>query len=347
MNINDLNKIGWDVGGAHLKAVLVNPDGRVLNALQIACPLWQGMDQLRLAVDLALAGFGDQANCHAVTMTGELADIFENRREGVSRISACMLEKLGKHTQFYAGVAGLVAGEALEDCHEQIASANWHASASFLAKEVGAGLLIDIGSTTADLILLSDGVPVNRGFSDAERMRQNELVYTGVVRTPLMALAHTVDLNGFDYRIAAEHFATTADIYRITDELLEANDMAATADGAEKSVAASMRRLARMVGHDKEDASDASWFALAQMFKMQQLKHLESAVSSLLSRGQLDASAPIIAAGAGTFLVQELARRFHRTCVPIDSLINAENEDIRRRAGVCFPAYAVARLLTQ
>ena len=37
--------LGFDVGGAHLKAARVE-DGRVIGAIKIACPLWQGLDQL-------------------------------------------------------------------------------------------------------------------------------------------------------------------------------------------------------------------------------------------------------------------------------------------------------------
>jgi len=35
--------IGWDVGGAHLKAVLINAQGQVLHAKQVYCPLWRGL----------------------------------------------------------------------------------------------------------------------------------------------------------------------------------------------------------------------------------------------------------------------------------------------------------------
>lgn len=345
MILKEFNIIGWDVGGAHLKAVLIDDAGKVLNAVQIPCPLWQGLDKLHAALDQALNVLGHQPSCHAVTMTGELADIFMNRCDGVSRICELMYEKLGSETLFYAGQHGLITLSGINGLHSQVASANWHASACFVAGKLGQGLFIDIGSTTADLILLSDRMPVNRGFSDAERMREDELVYTGIVRTPLMALTQTIEFNGHEYRIAAEHFATTADIYRITGELMEADDMASTADGAEKSVEASMRRLARMLGHDKEDMDDESWGVLAQSFKARQLQQLEIAVSRLLQRGQLDAKAPLIAAGAGGFLVEELAQRLHRDCVRIDSLIVADSDEIRRRAGICFPAYSVACLM--
>ncbi|CAG0970304.1 (4-(4-[2-(gamma-L-glutamylamino)ethyl]phenoxymethyl)furan-2-yl)methanamine synthase [Methylophilaceae bacterium] len=346
MSSNKLNVIGWDVGGAHLKAVLIDAEDRVLDAVQLACPLWQGIDKLDAALGQVLALFGDAAADHAVTMTGELADIFINRRDGVEKISRHLHDRLGGRARFYAAGDGFVEFSRVPGLHSRIASANWHASASYAARKLGQGLFIDIGSTTTDIVILSGGVPGNRGFSDAERMRADELVYTGVVRTPLMALAHAVAFNGHVYRVAAEHFATTADIYRITGELMETEDMSATADGAEKSRSASMRRLARMLGHDREDAMDASWLELANTFKAQQLRHLESAISALLARGQLDAQAPMIAAGAGSFLAEELARRFNRDLIRVEDLVSADSEEARHWAGVCFPAYAVACMMS-
>src|SRR5689334_5097064 len=69
--------LGFDVGGAHLKAARVE-GGRVVAAAEIACPLWQGVERLDDAVAQAIAHVGT-APVSAVTMTGELCDIFSSR----------------------------------------------------------------------------------------------------------------------------------------------------------------------------------------------------------------------------------------------------------------------------
>lgn len=347
MNISNKYTSGWDVGGAHLKVVMVDADRRVVQVVQLPCPLWQGMAQLSQAVDQALLALNQPAAAHAVTMTGELADVFSGRRQGVNEISRLMAAKLGAGTCFYAAADGFVGLPQVDDCHRQIASANWHASVSLLASRLPQGLFVDIGSTTSDLIPFSEGHALNRGFTDAERMRNDELVYTGVVRTPLMALAPAIMFRGEAYHVAAELFATTADIYRITGDLMETEDMAATADGSEKSLQGSMRRLARMLGHDDEDAGDGDWMALAQAFKTVQLQQLRRAVERLLARGRLSMDAPLVAAGAGRFLAHALADELQRDCLEAEQLIDAETPELRRWAGVCFPAYAVATLLPQ
>ncbi len=289
-------------------------------------------------------------------MTGELADIFTSRPDGVNQIATCILKKLGtvhdegleqkqQNVLFYAGDMGFVSYEQIMEYSDKIASANWHLSACYAANNLSSGLLIDIGSTTTDLIPLAAGEPQNLGVTDAERMRHGELVYTGVVRTPLMALAQTIGFGAHQYWVAAEHFATTADVYRLTGELSITDDMATTADGAEKSEEATMRRLARMVGHDVEDADAASWLGLAHSFKQSQLGLLEQAISTLLSRGVISDTAPFVGAGCGVFLVKTLAYQFGHPFLQIDNLINANNEENKRLAGVYLPAYCAAKLM--
>lgn len=336
--------LGWDVGGAHIKAVLVDADGCVLAAIQAPCPLWRGLDELHKAMDVVLAKLNHVPDEHVVTMTGELADIFANRTEGVMQIAGVMTERLGATTRFYAGLAGMVAGNQITQYAAAIASANWLASASFVATKVKQALFIDIGSTTADLVVLSDGKPQNRGYSDAERMQFEELVYTGVVRTPLMALGNRVPFVGEWQGIAAEHFATTADVYRLTGDLNEAEDMGETADGAGKTLDESARRLARMIGRDVRDAPTASWIGLAKAFKQMQLNTLNTAVTRVLSHGLIDEKAPVIGAGAGSFLARELAQQLGREYLDVETLIVADTKQAGRWASVCLPAYAVAYL---
>ena len=336
--------LGWDIGGAHLKAALVDADGTALQVIQVPCALWRGLDQLEKAIDVVSAKLDHMPDQHAVTMTGELADVFIDRNEGVARISALMIEHCGSEMRFYAGQSGLVSAREVSLYAAEIASANWLASATYMAMQVNQGLLVDIGSTTADFILLGDGKPQIRGYSDAERMQFEELVYSGVVRTPLMALANRVPFAGEWHTLAAEHFATTADVYRLTGDLNEAEDMAETADGTGKTPEESARRLARMIGRDLHDAPISAWIGLAYAFKQIQLNTLKNAAMRNFSRHLVDYRAPIIVAGAGDFLVRDMARQLKRKYLEASHMISAHNDETRSWAGVCLPAYAVAYL---
>ena len=341
MSKND-TVLGWDVGGAHLKAALVDAKGNALEVIQLPCPLWRGLDQLNSAIDFALAKIDHTPCQHVVTMTGELADIFADRSTGVMQIADAMTHQLKQQPIFYAGSVGLIGMQQVSQHTAEIASANWLASAAFVAEHVSNGLFIDIGSTTSDLLLIVDGQPQNRGFTDGERMQYEELVYTGVLRTSLMSLADRVPFAGEWQTLAAEYFATTADVYRLTGELQASEDMTETADGAGKTPHDSARRIARMIGRDLSDAAMPAWVELAQSFKQIQLQKLKNAAMRSFSRSFLTPEVPIIGAGAGSFLVHELARQLNRQYLDVHTLIKAHSGELKNSAAICLPAYAVA-----
>src|SRR5215468_5667407 len=180
--------IGWDVGGAHLKAARAE-NGRIVDAIQLASPLRLGLERLAQAFAEAKARMG-VAELHAVTMTGELADTFSSRAEGVEKLSTLAVRELAPvEVALYAGRAGFIAPRDAPRHVEDIASANWFASAALAARVQRTALLVDIGSTTTDLVPVVDGAVASRGYTDAERLAAGELVYTGLVRSFVMAVA--------------------------------------------------------------------------------------------------------------------------------------------------------------
>ena len=338
--------MGWDIGGAHLKAVLLDTDGKLLNVLQLPCPLWRGLHELDSAIQNMLKAFRIEAYDaiinlnHAVTMTGELVDLFANRHEGVMAISSLSEKLLGKGTLFYAANQDFVRFEDVKRFTNNIASANWHASASALAMHVKGALLIDIGSTTADIIPIEDGAVAIEALSDAARLQNDTLVYTGVVRTPIMALAQKLPFEGVETNIAAEYFATMADVYRLTGDLDAAADMADTADGKGKTDLESARRLARMIGHDVEKYPLDVWKSLANTCKTLQMKQIKTALLKHWKPNML-----IIGAGAGSFLVKTLAHDLKHTYQPISMALSAPIDLSKQHdLEVCLPAYAAALL---
>jgi probable H4MPT-linked C1 transfer pathway protein len=214
--------IGWDIGGAHLKMVVLDESGAVLQVLQLPCSLWKGLNHLESAIYDALQAFKivPSRACHTITMTGELVDLFANRHAGVVEIANLATKLLGNDTLFYATNVGFVRLERVSELSASIASANWHASASALAMHLQDALLIDIGSTTTDIIAISNSKVKSENLTDALRMADDSLVYTGVVRTPVMALAQKLVFEGAETNVAAEYFATMADVYCLTGELL-------------------------------------------------------------------------------------------------------------------------------
>jgi (4-(4-[2-(gamma-L-glutamylamino)ethyl]phenoxymethyl)furan-2-yl)methanamine synthase len=334
--------VGWDIGGAHLKAARVE-NGRITAAIQVAAPLRLGLERLAHAFAEAKALIG-QADCQAVTMTGELADTFSSRAEGVARLTAAAVRELAQsRVMIYAGRAGFVAPADAAKHVTDIASANWFASASVVSRAIGSSLFMDMGSTTTDIVPIVNGAVAARGYTDAERLANGELVYTGLVRSFLMATANRVPFAGGWTGLIHENFASMADVHRILGSLPDGADQMESADSRAKTVAASQARLARMVGRDVDDADASAWTALAQQFAEAQIRAITDGGMLVLSEGQLPANAPIVAAGIGAGLLQEVARRLSRDCIEFEALINI-TPGVRTKVSSVAPAAAVAIL---
>jgi (4-(4-[2-(gamma-L-glutamylamino)ethyl]phenoxymethyl)furan-2-yl)methanamine synthase len=335
--------IGWDVGGAHLKGARIGGDGKVLQVVQLPCPLWQGLSHLEQAIDRATTVLGT-APLHAVTMTGEMVDLFPDRSAGVRQLIETLRRRIpASRLAFYAGATGMLGEPETAGKEELLASANWRASAELVAMRLHAALLVDIGSTTTDLIPVAGGRVIARGVDDTSRMIAGELVYRGIVRTPLMALAHRAPYQGDWVPLMAEWFATTADVYRLTGELPDDADLHPAADGGEKSIAGSARRLARMIGRDSQQAPIDVWRELARWFARVQLAQIEEACDQVLGREGFPRDAPFVVAGAGRMIIEPVARRNGRRLIDFAELFECE-ESLRGRASDCAAAVAVALL---
>jgi (4-(4-[2-(gamma-L-glutamylamino)ethyl]phenoxymethyl)furan-2-yl)methanamine synthase len=335
--------IGWDLGGAHVKAARLDASGTIDRVLQVPCPVWQGLEHLDRAMARVLTALGT-APLHAVTMTGEMADLFSNRTEGVTRLVTALRERLpGAGVRCYAGARGFVDAAEAAQTAPQIASANWLASATVVAAQLPEALFVDVGSTTTDLVVVRDGRVLSSAGDDPQRLLAGELLYTGVVRTPVMALAARVPFDGEWVPLVAEQFATAADVHRLTGRLPDGADQHPAADGGAKSVAGSARRLARMIGRDVESAPLPVWERLAAWLGRAQARSIEDAWDRLSSREQLADGAAVAVAGVGRFIAAALARSRGRPVVEFGSLLPVQEKE-RDRATDSAPAVAVAWL---
>ncbi len=339
--------IGWDIGGAHVKAALLDGRGEVVDISLRPCPLWKGLEYLRQAVTSVLQQFRHDARCHAITMTGELVDLFENREQGVKSIIEEMRRCLGNEAvSVYAGRQGFLAAStplSAQNCLD-IASMNWLASATLAAQRVGDGLFVDIGSTTTDILLFTDGQVEALGLTDYQRLVSAELVYTGIVRTAVMAVATEALFNGRRMGLMAEYFATMADVYRLTGELHEAHDQSDTADGGPKTALASARRLSRMTGYDFNEAEWPLWLDFAAYLKARQKAQIAAACKKQLRRAPVTDRFCFVGAGIGRFLVEQIAQANGFPYLDFNDLIGGNARHGPVEGADCAAAVAVARL---
>ncbi len=226
-----------------------------------------------------------------------------------------------------------------------VASTNFLATAALVARHHADALLIDMGSTTTDIIAIRNGSPDIVGLTDADRLATLELVYTGLTRTAVMGVATSAEFQGRRQGLCREYLATMADVRRILGELPDGVDQHATADGRGKSVPESIGRFARMFGRDAADGSEGDWRAAAAAIAEAQVQSITEGCEAVIRRAGLPIQAPIIVAGIGAGVVAtSIASRANRAAVFFGDLAGAD-DSTRAAATRCAPAVAVALLV--
>ena len=334
--------LAFDIGGANLKAAHgAGP------ALSRPFELWKRPGDLAVALG-EVAALLPPADAWAVTMTAELCDCFATKADGVRAILAATAQAAGPRAVRVWGTDGSFHDPAAVLAHPRLAAAsNWLALATVIARgEFGpAGLLIDVGSTTADLIPWRDGavaIPLDRR-TDLARLQAGALVYAGGRRTPLCALGPTLDYRGTPTPLMAELFATTADVY-LTLGHLPADDFdCATGDGQPLTLDAARDRLARMVGLDRDDFTPDDAVALARSADATLLDRLEGAAGRMLADSLGGWPSSVVISGTGEFLARRLADRLAAPGGSVASL--AESWGAEASSAAC--AHALIRLLAE
>lgn len=340
---------GLDVGGAHLKVALVE-NGVPIAARQFACPLWRGLDHLDAALREARE-LTNRASATAVTMTGELSDLFESREQGVATLVDRITREYGTGTRFWMGHKLFGDAGTAKANYPDVSSTNFLATATLAGRRLRAAgnspnaLLIDIGSTTTDIISIIGAAPAPRGLTDPDRLVSGELVYTGLTRTAVMAVATRAPFNGTWQGLAREYLATMADVRRILGTLPDGLDAHDTADGRGKSQAESLARFARMFCREAADAELSSWHQAASYVAELQLRSIHDGCAQVLSGiGPSDRPQSVVVAGLDTSAGTEVARRLHLPSRTFSELAGAP-EPIRAAIDCNAPAAAVALLL--
>ena len=336
---------GWDVGGAYLKVAKATGTRQISQVAQVPCKLWQGLDELHASIDLIQEQFKFLHTMLAITMTGELVDHFSSRTEGICRIAETFGQRFSdREIVYFAGANGLVRAHELDSLSAQVASANWLASGDFIATKLKDALVIDIGSTTTDIISIRDHRVVNEGYTDSERLHARELVYCGVVRTPVFALCSAAQVGDRLIPPMNEYFANSADLYRLTGELPAYADTYGTPDGGGKDVISSAIRLARIFGCDATMEQLDAWRAVAAYVREQQVQVILDACRKQILRAGLSLDAPVAGAGVGRFLVRVMSQRLNRRYVDAADLFEHKYVKDGVSVGDCFPAASLACL---
>ena len=330
--------LGWDIGGVNTKVAHV-ADAQVLAARAAPYELQRDPAALapllgRLARDL---GAGP-AVAHAVTMTAELSQLFRTKREGVCFVLDAVAAAFPDACVRVWGVDARwrTPAEARRE-PLAVAAANWAATAHVVGRSCSDCLLVDVGSTTTDIIPIRNGAPVACGHTDVERLRQGELVYTGALRTPVEAIAVTVPLRGQPTGTSAEGFALAGDVHVWRGELAPGDYSVPTPDGRPTSREFAGERLARVVCADREMVDETDITVTADSLWDAQVRRIAAGLERV--RARQPGLARAVVTGLGEFLAAAAAQRIglHVTHLS-DSLGAAARHAPAAAVALLFPA---------
>jgi len=247
--------LGIDIGGANLK--YATESGR---SLERSFPMWTRFNELGEQIARDVASLGD-CDTIAVTMTGELADCFLNRSAGVKYIVDQVMTGLPhvapERIRFYGTDGRFHDAASAKTAWQRIAASNWHALAQCVANRVAPdALLIDIGSTTTDIIAIAGSRIVTESTTDFQRLRDQSLVYIGCRRTPVCVLVTHLRFRGENILVMNEVFATIDDARLMLGLQDEDVHDCETADSHPRDRHHARSRIARMIGLDHDQISE-------------------------------------------------------------------------------------------
>jgi probable H4MPT-linked C1 transfer pathway protein len=328
--------IGWDIGGVHVKAARVAA-GRVTRSALRAFSIERNLEALPAALRAVAGDLGaEPGDRHAITMTAELSQRFRTKGEGVDAI-------LDAHEAAFpdAGSAVLdTAGNFVTPAEARYApldaaASNWLATALVVGRRHPSCLLVDMGSTTTDVIPIVQGTVPAVGRTDPDRLASGELVYTGAIRTPVEAVVTTVPWKAGMASVSAEHFATTGDVHVWLGALDPAAITVPTADGRPATRPFAGERLARMVCADPTMVDETGLTRIAE--------HVACAQRALLARAAARVAArhPALGTAVVTGVGDGIAAAALREAGLVPRLLRDEWADVTTLA----PAAAVALLL--
>jgi probable H4MPT-linked C1 transfer pathway protein len=269
-------------------------------------------------------------------MTAELSQAFRTKREGVAFVLDAMESVFPSDRLHVYTVPGeFVSPGVARSRSLEVAASNWSATARWVAGRNPTCMLIDVGTTTTDLIPIIEGEVMAEGSTDPDRLRTGEMVYTGALRTPAEAVATRVPLRHGTSGVSAEGFALMGDVHVWLGRLDPKDYTSPTPDGRPTTREYAGERLARVVCGDREMLDDQMIGRIATALARAQRDLVVGALLRLRRQHPLIETA--VVAGLGEFIGTEAAECAGLKVVSLADQLGA--------AAITAPAVAVASLL--
>jgi hypothetical protein len=299
--------LGLDVGGAHVKAALLRANGKFPRRKVYPFEIWKNPGGL--AGLLRTIRDGQKPDAVVLTMTGELSDVFKTRADGARHIVKCAVNAMEPIPVSVVDVEGELIGPktAIRE-YGRVVSANWSATVKWVSRHVERCLVVDIGSTTTDILPVKSGAPAVKGKTDLQRLMTGELLYTGALRTPVSAIVATLKINGTSVAVCPEYFSVMGDACLYLGEIRAKDYTIPTPDNGPKTRRAAALRLARAVLSSPEELGDGEIGSIACQIVEAQVDAICRAVKRVMKDQKLG-DAPVVLIGPGRIYLKQLSAK--------------------------------------
>jgi (4-(4-[2-(gamma-L-glutamylamino)ethyl]phenoxymethyl)furan-2-yl)methanamine synthase len=336
--------LGYDVGGANTKAALVCvKKGKLLNA-EVAVeyfPIWKKPEKLTEVLLMLKQKLGvDNIDAVGLTMTAELSDAYQTKREGVNDILNCVSKAFPEVPVFVLSTAAeLVTLDVVKQEPLAVAAANWAATGWLISKKLTNCVVVDVGSTSTSIIPIVNGRVVAIGKTDLDKLICGELVYSGSLRTNVAAIVHSIPIRNVFAGVASELFALSGDVHLVLGNITKEDYSSETADGRGKTMPEALARLTRVVCADTEMLTRQEIIKMAEYIFDKQIQQVVEGLRKVYSYTQSLAlgRVPVVVTGLGKNFI---ARKAAET-LGIDEIIDL-GTILSNQAVLATPAFGVA-----
>jgi (4-(4-[2-(gamma-L-glutamylamino)ethyl]phenoxymethyl)furan-2-yl)methanamine synthase len=338
--------IGYDVGGANTKAAYIRVrDGKCFNA-RVAIeyfPVWKHPEELaNVLLKLKHQLCECKLDSIGVTMTAELSDAYQTKREGVNHILGCFMQAFADVPINVLNTEGKL--EPIEVApHEPlgVAAANWAATGWLVAHQLKNCVVVDVGSTSTSIIPIVEGQVVARGKTDLDKLLCGELVYTGSLRTNVATIVQSIPIRDGVAGVSSELFALSADVHLILGNIAVEDYTCETADGRGKTLAEAGARLARVVCADTEMLTQQEIINMAKFICDRQIRQIIEGLTKVYSytKSLVSIEVPLVVTGLGkNFLAAKAAKK-----MGVDAIVDLGTL-LPKEAVLATPAFGVAQM---
>lgn len=323
--------IGWDIGGANTKAALIKTKNDKLYSIKILkkyFPIWKEPKKLvAVLFEMKNSLTLHQPNSMGLTMTAELSDVFQTKREGVNFILNSVLKAFHKTPLSILSTKGnLISIKEAKTNPLDVASANWVATGWLVSKKIRNCIIIDVGSTSTSIIPLLDGKIFAQGYTDFEKLKVGELVYTGSLRTNIASIVKSIPLGEDIINVSSELFSQTGDVHLLLGLISEEDYSVETPDKRGKTKKDAMRRLARVVCADTEILKESDIYEMANYIHSKQIDQISEGLKKVYSYIKLikKEDVPIVVTGVGkNYLAKKAAEKLAiKKIIDIEQIID-------------------------